>query len=177
MPWIDRLRLIAALTLLTVGRPLMARNVDLSTVPKRDSLQLTIYNSEDLTLVCETRVVTFKKGANPLEFSWANTLIDPSSVELKFLDHDDKLDVLDVAASADRGAHEPRRISYAVDHRRDLDGHDGQPSSRRHRHAWAGRDRRRRRFSEGDDRQPEHDLAPVDDEFHRNSYPDPDPGH
>lgn len=48
-----------------------AGNVDLSTVPKRDSIQLTIYNSEDLTLVRETRVVTFKKGANPLEFSWA----------------------------------------------------------------------------------------------------------
>ena len=32
---------------------------------------------------------------NPLQFSWANTLIDPSSVELKFLTHPDKLDVLD----------------------------------------------------------------------------------
>ena len=57
--------------------PTFARNVDLSTVPKRDSVQLTIYNSEDLTLVRETRTVTFKKGANPLQFSWANTLIDP----------------------------------------------------------------------------------------------------
>jgi hypothetical protein len=39
--------------------------------------------------------VTFKKGANPLQFSWANTLIDPSSVELKFLTQADKLVVLD----------------------------------------------------------------------------------
>ena len=62
-----------------------ASNVDLSTVPKRDYVQLTIYNSEDLTLVRETRTVTFKKGVNPLQFSWANTLIDPTSVELKFL--------------------------------------------------------------------------------------------
>jgi hypothetical protein len=46
----------------------------------RQSVQLTIYNSEDLTLVRETRKVSFKPGANPLEFSWANTLIDPSSV-------------------------------------------------------------------------------------------------
>jgi hypothetical protein len=58
-------------------------------------VQLTIYNSEDITLVRETRVVTFKKGVNPLQFSWANTLIDPSSVELKFLTNADKLDVLD----------------------------------------------------------------------------------
>ena len=54
---------------------------------------MTIYNSEDLTLVRETRKVTFKKGVNPLQFSWANTLIDPSSVELKYLTHADKLDV------------------------------------------------------------------------------------
>jgi len=75
--------------------PLCAENVDLSTVPSRSSVQLTIYNSEDITLVRETRAVTFKKGVNPLQFSWANTLIDPSSVELKFLTNADKLDVLD----------------------------------------------------------------------------------
>ena len=72
-----------------------AENVDLSTVPSRSTVQLTIYNSEDITLVRETRVVTFKKGVNPLQFSWANTLIDPSSVELRFLKDADKLDVLD----------------------------------------------------------------------------------
>src|SRR6187401_1855083 len=72
-----------------------AENIDLSTVPSRDTVQLTIYNSEDITLVRETRKVTFKKGANPLQFSWANTLIDPTSVELKFLTQADKLEVLD----------------------------------------------------------------------------------
>src|SRR5437899_11500975 len=110
MPWIDRLRLIAAITLLTLGRPLMARNVDLSTVPKRDSVQLTIYNSEDLTLVRETRTVTFKKGANPLQFSWANTLIDPTSVELKFLTSTDKLDVLEKTYPLDQ----PQMIFWNV---------------------------------------------------------------
>ena len=70
-------------------------NIDLSTVPSRDTVQLTIYNSEDLTLVRETRKVTFKKGVNPLQFSWAGTLIDPTSVQLKFVTQADKLDVLD----------------------------------------------------------------------------------
>ncbi len=70
-------------------------NVDLSTVPERNFVQLTIYNSEDITLVRETRAVTFKKGLNPLQFSWANTLIDPSSVELSFLTNDEKLEVID----------------------------------------------------------------------------------
>ncbi len=73
----------------------LAENIDLSTVPSRDTVQLTIYNSEDLTLVRETRKVTFNRGANPLQFSWASTLIDPSSVQLKFLTQSDKLDVLD----------------------------------------------------------------------------------
>jgi hypothetical protein len=87
---------------ISVAAPVFASNVDLSTVPKRDSVQLTIYNSEDLTLVRETRTVTFKKGANPLQFSWANTLIDPTSVELKFLTSADKLDVLDTTYPHDK---------------------------------------------------------------------------
>ena len=72
-----------------------AENVDLSTVPNRDTVQLTIYNSEDITLVRETRKISFKKGGNPLQFSWANTLIDPTSVQLRFLTDPDKLEVLD----------------------------------------------------------------------------------
>src|SRR6188768_2026683 len=79
-----------------------AKNVDLSTVPKRDTVSLTIYNSEDLTLVRETRAVTFKKGVNPLQFSWANTLIDPTSVELRFVSHADQLDVLDTTFPHDK---------------------------------------------------------------------------
>src|ERR1700738_1661958 len=90
--WLARW-ILAAVALCPVTA--FARNVDLSTVPKRDSVQLTIYNSEDLTLIRETRTVTFKQGVNPLQVSWANTLIDPTSVELKFLTGADRLDVLD----------------------------------------------------------------------------------
>src|SRR5678815_5539036 len=88
-------RLLAIVILLSACGFAEARNVDLSTVPKRNTVQLTIYNSEDLTLVRETRSVTFKKGVNPLQFSWANTLIDPTSVELKFLSSANKLEVVD----------------------------------------------------------------------------------
>jgi len=73
----------------------LGKNLDLSTVPGRDQVQLTIYNSEDLTLVRESRKVSFKKGINPLQFSWANTLIDPTSVELEFRDKAGNLEVLD----------------------------------------------------------------------------------
>jgi len=82
-------------TMLLAAHAVRAENVDLSTVPSRNTVQLTTYNSEDLTLVRETRKVSFKPGVNPLQFSWANTLIDPTSVELKFLTHGDKLTVLD----------------------------------------------------------------------------------
>ncbi len=56
--------------------------VDLVTLPSRDTVQLTIYNSADLTLVRESRNLTLKNGGNKLQFSWANTLIDPTSLEM-----------------------------------------------------------------------------------------------
>lgn len=67
--------------------PLQAKNIDLSTLPSRDSVTLTVYNAEDLTLVRETRQLSIKKGINTLQFSWANTQIDPTSVQLKLLAH------------------------------------------------------------------------------------------
>jgi hypothetical protein len=95
---------------------LCAKNVDLSTVPSRDTVQLTIYNSEDLTLVRETRKVSFKKGVNPLQFSWQNTLIDPTSVELRFLSHPDRLDLLDTTFPHDK----PHMLYWSV--QSELDG-------------------------------------------------------
>jgi len=101
---------------LLCGATARARNVDLSTVPKRATVQLTIYNSEDLTLVRETRSLTFKKGLNPLQFSWANTLIDPTSVELKFLSNADKLSVVDTTFPHDK----PQMLYWNV--QSDVDG-------------------------------------------------------
>ena len=71
--------------------------INVVTLPARDTVQLTIYNSVDLTLVKETRHLTFRKGMNKLEFSWANTLIDPTSVEFKALTHADAVEVLDAS--------------------------------------------------------------------------------
>jgi hypothetical protein len=53
-----------------------------SQLPERDTVQLTIYNSADLTLVRESRMLTLKEGLNQLRFSWENTLIDPTSLEM-----------------------------------------------------------------------------------------------
>ena len=76
--------------------PACAR-INVVTLPGRDTVQLTIYNSADLTLVKETRLLTFRKGLNRLEFSWANTLIDPTSVEFRAITHADGVDVLDLS--------------------------------------------------------------------------------
>jgi len=109
--------LLLVMLLLQPGVPYAeGRNVDLSTVPDRDTVQLTIYNSEDLTLVRETRKVSFKQGMNPLQFSWANTLIDPTSVELRFLTDPDKLVVLDTTFPHDK----PQMLYWNV--QSDLDG-------------------------------------------------------
>ncbi|MCE9615801.1 MAG: DUF4139 domain-containing protein [Lentisphaerae bacterium] len=70
--------------------------VDLVTLPTRDTVQLTIYNSADLTLVRESRALTLREGANRLQFSWANTLIDPTSLDLLPKAQADKLDIRDL---------------------------------------------------------------------------------
>jgi len=65
--------------------------IDLVTLPTRDKVQLTVYNPADLTLVREQRTLTLAQGINRLEFSWAGTLIDPTSVRLEAPQHSDKV--------------------------------------------------------------------------------------
>src|SRR5437899_12887206 len=89
-------RVVLMILALLLTSPAWAR-INVGTLPDRRSVQLTIYNSVDLTLVRETRILTFRKGLNRLEFSWANTLIDPTSVEFRALTHADDVDVLDVS--------------------------------------------------------------------------------
>src|SRR5690349_2320917 len=92
----SRVLLQISLLVLAFGWNAQAR-INVVTLPDRDTVQLTIYNSADLTLVKETRHLTFKKGINKLEFSWANTLIDPTSVEFRALTHADEVEVQDVS--------------------------------------------------------------------------------
>ena len=87
---------LTILTILTIFTPRVHARINVVTLPDRDTVQLTIYNSADLTMVKETRHLTFRKGLNKLEFSWANTLIDPTSVEFHALTQADQVDVLDV---------------------------------------------------------------------------------
>jgi hypothetical protein len=67
--------------------------VDLVTLPERQTVQLTIYNSADMTLERESRSLTLKKGQNELQFSWENTLIDPTSLEMLPKAHASEIDI------------------------------------------------------------------------------------
>jgi len=70
-----------------------ASAIELVVLPRRDKVQLTIYNSADLTLVRERRNLTLKRGWNWLQFMWVNTLIDPTSLSLEPLAQADKIDI------------------------------------------------------------------------------------
>jgi hypothetical protein len=88
-------RTIIFLLIVTIANIAQAK-VDLVTLPSRDTVQLTIYNSADMTLVRESRALTLKDGKNKLQFSWANTLIDPTSLEMLPKANADKIDIEDL---------------------------------------------------------------------------------
>jgi hypothetical protein len=98
-----QIRSLAVMVLIVLGL-LMAypqltveAKVDLVTLPERDRVQMTIYNTADLTLIREVRRLTLRHGGNRLQFGWANTLIDPTSVSLRALKNPDKVALLDVS--------------------------------------------------------------------------------
>ncbi|OHB67674.1 MAG: hypothetical protein A2Y76_12955 [Planctomycetes bacterium RBG_13_60_9] len=70
-----------------------ASAIELVVLPRRENVQLTIYNSADLTLVRERRNLTLKRGWNWLQFMWASTLIDPTSLHLEPLEHQEGVQV------------------------------------------------------------------------------------
>jgi len=87
--------IIQLLIIATVAGTTHAK-VDLVTLPSRDTVQLTIYNSADMTLVRESRALTLKEGKNKLQFSWANTLIDPTSLEMLPMADADKIEIAEL---------------------------------------------------------------------------------
>ena len=89
-------RLMLMLLIVVAMTGVSQAKVDLVTLPSRDTVQLTIYNSADMTLVRESRALTLKGGKNKLQFSWANTLIDPTSLEMLPKADADKIEIADL---------------------------------------------------------------------------------
>ena len=52
------------LAILAISSQITMAAVDLVTIPRREATQLTIYNSEDITMVREHRLLTVKPGVN-----------------------------------------------------------------------------------------------------------------
>ena len=91
---IKRLLAMTAVCIVLAGSALA--KIDLVTLPAGKKIQLTIYNSADLTLVRDERELTMKKGDNVLQFSWAGTLIDPTSLDMLPKKFADKIDIFDI---------------------------------------------------------------------------------
>jgi len=83
--------------LLLATTPEVQAREELVTLPDRDRVTLTIYDPVDLTYVEEVRQLTFNKGKNKLQFSWANTLIDPTSVTFAPLNASADIEILDTS--------------------------------------------------------------------------------
>ena len=117
------LLLLLVLGLAVSAEPAAAK-IELVTLPDRAACQLTIYNSADLTLVRDERTLTFRKGANRIEFSWENTRIDPTSLQIEPMPGAPPFRVIDAVfpprvantlvwnIEADQAGECPVRISY-----------------------------------------------------------------
>ena len=114
--------MITLIALLITG--VASAKVDLVTLPQRDTVQLTIYNSADLTLARESRGLVLREGENELQFSWENTLIDPTSLDMVPLAKAGQIDIASLVfpprvknlglwnVQSDMAAKVPVEISY-----------------------------------------------------------------
>ncbi len=80
-----------------------ASAIELVVLPRRENVQLTIYNGADLTLVRERRNLTLKRGWNWLQFMWGFPTIDPTSLALEPLEHRDAVEIQELVFPARLG--------------------------------------------------------------------------
>src|SRR3974377_691410 len=66
-------------------------------------------------MVREHRLLTVKKGINRIQFSWANTLIDPTSIDFRILDQQDKVDLVDTTFPGGRNDALQGKIKSQID--------------------------------------------------------------
>jgi len=58
-------------------------DVDLTMVPERDEVELVVYGNQDVTIVRDRRTIGLHEGTNTIEFTWADTRIDPTSIKIR----------------------------------------------------------------------------------------------
>ena len=75
---IKRIILSSILLFFIIDLNLSART-KLTTLPDRSSIRIDLKNN-NFTLIEEERTINLQKGSNHIEFAWANTYIDMSSI-------------------------------------------------------------------------------------------------
>src|SRR5687768_2993623 len=84
VPAARRTTVLAALfATLSITSTASAR-VKLITLPVRERVEIQLDNSS-ATLVEEERIVPLVKGENQVDFSWANTQIDPNTIVFRVI--------------------------------------------------------------------------------------------
>jgi len=104
-------RFLLLLLLLLVLHPATEAAVGLVTVPERQGVRLTIYNGVDLTLVQETRTLVLRQGRNRIQYQWAGTLIDTTSLELRPLERQDDIEIIDALSPP----HAPATLVWEIE--------------------------------------------------------------
>ncbi len=75
---------LSILWLLSIAPPNAAARIKLTTLPVRERVEIQLDHPQ-IALVEEERIVPLVKGINQVDFSWANTRIDPGSLVLRVL--------------------------------------------------------------------------------------------
>ncbi len=79
---------LVGLALVTAAPPVASARIKLITLPPRQRVEIQLDNP-NATLVEEERIVPLVKGLNQVDFSWANTQIDPNTIVFRVLPRDE----------------------------------------------------------------------------------------
>src|SRR3954467_1813948 len=124
MSYRKRFLALCAAAILGVVSPLAQARIKLITLPPRERVEVQL-DHPGATLVEEERIVPLVKGENQVDFSWANTAIDPATIVFRVVDKPDAVKVLSVsyppgeaalvwAVSAGESGSARVRISYLL---------------------------------------------------------------
>jgi hypothetical protein len=88
-----RILLFSSLVLILMhSMPAQAR-IDTAVLTPVRQIQAYIYNSADLTLIKDSRIIHFARGMNQVRFSWSGTRIDPTSLSFDISDRSLPLEI------------------------------------------------------------------------------------
>ncbi|MCP3903996.1 MAG: DUF4139 domain-containing protein [Planctomycetes bacterium] len=116
-------RLLPVVAVLAAAAPALA-GVKLITLPARERVEIQLDHGS-ATLVEEERVVPLAAGVNDVVFAWANTSIDPGTIQLRCLTNPDQIKILSVSyppnenaltwqVASPRAGSARMRISYLI---------------------------------------------------------------